>query len=251
MQILDVSPSNVSQTGIYCIKDKRAGGARCKIDWFLQRYEEGLRLKIATDEAGKQIGFIEYIPVEYAWRPVEADHYLFIHCIAVFLAKGRNQNAGSALIQACEEDARAQNKYGVCTMTSRGVWMANESVFAKNGFQKVDELGRFELMVKKFDPSAPDPQWINWEKEQSQYQGWHLIYAHQCPWHEKSVQDLLETAKAHGIDLQVTELTTAVEAKRAPSGFGVYSLIRDGRLIEDHYLSQKRFENILKKELNP
>jgi len=246
--ILDVTPANVSKTGIMCLKS--GPGAKKKIEWFNKRYEEGLRFKIVTNVMGDHMGFIEYIPAEYAWRPVDADNYLFIHCIAMFSKKGRNQNAGSALIQACEEDAKAQHKHGVCTMTSKGAWMANESVFSKNGYSPVDTLDRFELVVKKWNDSAPDPKLIDWKKQQAQYQGWHLLYAHQCPWHEKSIHALYDTARAHGIDLQVTELTSSAEVKQGPSGFGTFSLICDGRLIEDHYLSKKRFENILKKELN-
>lgn len=35
-----------------------------------------------------------------------------------------------------------------------------------------------------------------------------------------------------------------------PSGFGVFNLLRDGRLLEDDYLSTSRFKNILKKGLS-
>jgi hypothetical protein len=34
-----------------------------------------------------------------------------------------------------------------------------------------------------------------------------------------------------------------------PSGFGVFALVKDGKLLEDHYLSKRRFETIIKKEL--
>ena len=52
--------------------------------------------------------------------------------------------------------------------------------------------------------------------------------------------------------LQVTtflKLTSPTEAQNAPSGFGTFSLIKDGKLLEDHYLSKKRFENIIKQEI--
>ena len=76
-----------------------------------------------------------------------------------------------------------------------------------------------------------------------------MVYADQCPWHEKSAFDLLNTAMGFGIDLNVTKIKMAEEAQQAPSGFGVFSLLYNGRLIEDHYLSATRFKNILKKEL--
>jgi hypothetical protein len=45
------------------------------------------------------------------------------------------------------------------------------------------------------------------------------------------------------------KLQCAPEAQRAPSGFGVFALVKDGKLLEDHYISETRFKTILKKEL--
>lgn len=249
IDIKDVTPVNVSELGVYCVKNHRAEGAINKEEWFLKHYESGLRMKIAFFE-GKQAGFIEYLPAEIAWRPIDADNYLFIQCIGIFIKDVRNKNLGSGLIGTCIDDARAHGKAGVCTMTSDGPWMAGKSLFEKNGFVEAQALGRYELMVKKFDENSPSPTLIDWRKSQAQYAGWNLIYANQCPWHIKSVQDLSQAAAKRGIELKVTLIRSSAEAKNAPSGFGVYSLIRDGRLIEDHYLSKTRFENILDKELN-
>lgn len=248
IEITEVTPDNINQTGIFCIKDHRAEGALNKMEWFLKQYDSGLRIKIAITES-RQAGFIEYLPAEIAWRPVDAANYLFIQCIGIFIKDARKKNLGTALIRACEQDARQQNKSGICTMTSSGAWMANKSVFEKNGFTEVEKLDRFELMVKNFDERSTLPKFINWKKNQTKYTGWNLVYANQCPWHIKSVRDLSEAAAKRGIRLNVTLLKTSADARQAPSGFGVFSLIRDGRLIEDHYLSRTRFENILDKEL--
>jgi len=245
---LRLPPDNVSQLGVYCVKNHRAEGAVNKEEWFLKHYDSGLRMKIAFAD-GKQAGFIEYLPAEIAWRPVDADDYLFIQCIGIFIKDVRSKNLGSELIIACIDDAREQGKAGVCTMTSAGPWMANKSVFEKNGFTGTEKLDRYELMVKKFDGNRAGAKFINWKKNQDPYSGWNLVYANQCPWHIKSVHDLGQAAAKRGIELKVTLLNSSAEAKKAPSGFGVFSLIRDGRLIEDHYLSKTRFENILDKEL--
>ena len=105
------------------------------------------------------------------------------------------------------------------------------------------------MLSRKWDKNSDDPKLIDWTKQQKKYKGWHLVYADQCPWHEKSAFDLLNTAMDNGIDLKVKKIETAQDAKNAPSGFGVYSLLHEGKLIEDHYLSATRFKNILKKEL--
>jgi len=249
LKIIDVTPENVLQKTLFCIKDLKNPGFENKRLWFNQRYEEGLRIKILEDQHEKPIAFIESIPVEYAWRPVTAKNYLFIHCMYVYANKDKNQGYGSFLVKACEDDARNRIMDGVTVMTSKGSWMADKRLFEKNGYTEIDARDRFELMVKKFNANAPDPELIDWSAKQKQYHGWHLLYADQCPWHEKSVLALRETAKEYGIDLQVEKITTAHQAKNAPSGFGVFSLLHDGKLLEDHYISQTRFKNILNHEL--
>ncbi len=248
-KIIDVTPENVMEEGLFCIKDPKNPGFELKKTWFTQRYAEGLRLKILKDPEGKQIAFIEYIPAEKAWRPVRANQYLFIQCMLLTAKKDRQKGNGNLLLDACESDARQLKKAGITVMTSKGSWIADKRLFDKNGFHQADQRGRFELMVKKLKPEAADPSLIDWKKNQAQYQGWHLLYADQCPWHEKSVLALQDAAREMGISLNVKKITSAEEAKNAPSGYGVFSLLHDGKLLEDHYLSQTRFRSIVKKEL--
>lgn len=249
LRILEVTASNVSDIGVYCIKDKKSTGYKLTVDWFISKINCGLKIQIATDEKNRQLGFIEYMPSEFAWRPITADNYYFVQCILLFDKAVRNHGIGSALLQICEQEARINNKYGVCAISSNGPWMADKSVFRKNGFEITSEVDRFELMVKKFDEKHPSPHFIDWKKQQSHYEGWHLIYADQCPWHEKSVTDIRKAAIDSGIKLEVIKLTNPKEVQNAPSGFGTFSLIKDGKLLADHYISSKRFENIIKQEL--
>lgn len=249
IQFLEVSPDNVAEAGIYCIRDKKSPGYAAKLQWFRQEMNRGLKIFIAADAAGKQLGFIECLPAAQAWRPIQAEAYLFIQCIALFAKDAREKQIGSRLLALAEKEARLMNLKGLCAMSSKGPWMANKSLFEKNGFEIADTRGRFELMFKAFKAKEKAPGFINWEEELKKYKGWHLVYSDQCPWHHKSVTDLKEAAEKHGIKLQVKQLKTPAEAQKAPSGFGTYSLIKDGQLLEDHYLSKTRFENILKQQL--
>ena len=245
----DVTVDNIDELGVFCIKNKKADGHAVKKDWFCSKKNEGVRIIIACDKNNKQIGFIEFLPSEIAWRPINAKNYLFIQCIAMFSKSIRNKGIASRMIQAVIEEARSQNKTGVCTMSSNGTWMANKSLFQKNEFEQVDKKGRFELMSKSFSLDEPKPEFFDWEKNQDGYNGWHLLYANQCPWHIKSVTDLTETAKLQGIDLNVKQLKSPGEAQQSPSGYGTFSLIKDGKVLADHYISKTRFKNIIKKEL--
>ena len=248
ISIIDVTADNVDEIGIYCIKDKKSSGYKKKVEWFKNEINNGLRIKIATDSRGKQLGFIEFIPSEFAWRPINAQNYYFIQCIVLFIKEAKNKGIATTLIKNCEQEAKQNKKSGICTMTSNGTWIANRTLFEKNGYAIADKLGRFELMHKVLNDRDTIPQFNDWNKQQEKYRGWNLIYADQCPMHEKSITDITQSAKDNGIKLNVIKLTTTKDAQKAPSGFGTYSLIKDGKLLADHYISRTRFENILKQE---
>jgi GNAT superfamily N-acetyltransferase len=248
INIVDVTVENVSKVGIYCIKDKRSPGFDAKVDWFKSKINKGLKIKIATNNVGKQIGFIEYIPSELAWRPIKADNFFFIHCIALFVKDAKGNGVGSLLIQECESDAKRDGKSGICVMSSDGPWIANKTLYEKNNFIVAEKLDRFELLVKSFDTKVRIPKFIDWTIAQKKYIGWHLVYSDQCPWHEKSITDIKQAALDHEIKLTIKKLLTPEEAQNAPSGFGTFSLIKDGKLLADHYISRTKFESIIRQE---
>ncbi|MFP2997330.1 GNAT family N-acetyltransferase [Spongiivirga sp. MCCC 1A20706] len=249
MNIISVTPQNVTEETLFCIKNIKSPGFERKRKWFEKRYAEGLQIKILKNELDKMVGFVEYVPSDSAWRPIEAANFMFIHCMYIYSKSDRNQGYGSLLVNEAINDAKKNGMYGVCTMTSKGSWLAGKTLFEKNGFSQIAKKDRFELLSLKWDANAENPKFLDWTSKQTAYNGWHLLYADQCPWHEKSVEAMINEAKNMGVNLKVTKITTAQEAKNAPSGFGVFNLLHNGRLLEDHYLSATRFRNILKKEL--
>lgn len=69
--IIDVTRSNVDETGFFCYMSKRKSeGFRRKLAWVKARFAEGMRIKMLEPP---ERGFIEYIPGEYAWRAVDPD----------------------------------------------------------------------------------------------------------------------------------------------------------------------------------
>ena len=245
--IINITPENARQETFFCVKNMKDPGFACKERWFAEEQRNGLRLKIIKNEEGKMCGFIEYLPAEMAWRPVEAEGYMFIHCMFTYPNTERNRGHALRLVEECEKEALELGMHGVCVMTSKGPWITDMRIFEKMGYSKVDKIGRFELMAKKFEPTSEDPHLIDWTARQQDYLGWHLLYADQCPWHEKSVQAIKKVAIEKGIKLNIRKITTSEEAKNGPSGFGVFALIKDGKLLEDHYISETRFRNILNK----
>lgn len=250
MRLVEVTPENAIRETFFCIKDTKRQGFKDKAKWFEKRYKEGLRIKILKNDDDKMIGFIEYVPAKEAWRPIDADNFMFIHCTYIYAKKERSKGYGSMLIEDAEKAAKAHGLDGVCVITSTGGWLANKTLFENNGFKQIEAKDRFELLSKTWNGDAKKPKFNDWTNQQKKYKGWHLLYADQCPWSEKSVAAILNVAMDYEVDLKVSKINTVKEAKMAPSGFGVFNLLHDGKLLDDHYLSATRFRNILKKELN-
>ncbi len=247
IQIIEVTPENLKEHGLFCIKNAKADGYKQKAKWYSKTFEQGLRINIAQNAQGEKIGFIEYVPAEFAWRPVHAPDYMFIHCMYIYSNKDKNLGYGSQMVKKCEEDSKNLGMNGVTVMTSNGSWITDKTLFLKNGFEEVDKNGRFELCVKKFNESAPNPKLLKWQDKTASNKGWSLIYSHQCPWNCSSAETMGVVAKEQGIDLKVSKITSAGDAQNAQTGFGVFNILKDDKEIEDHYLSKKRFKTILEK----
>ena len=102
--IIEVTSENAAQEGLFCIKNPKYPGFKLKLDWMKKRMKEGLKLKLLKKE-NETLGFIEYVPGEFAWRPVKAAGYMFIHCIWVYPKKNYNQGYASLLIEDCIKEA--------------------------------------------------------------------------------------------------------------------------------------------------
>ena len=98
VKIVNVTPDTLADYGICGYKDvKKQLELRRKIEWFKEYYPKGLRIKVVVPEKGGYQGMVEYIPGRYAHRPVDAEGYMFIHCIFVgFKKEFKGKGYGSA-----------------------------------------------------------------------------------------------------------------------------------------------------------
>ena len=250
LKIISINKDNLDQYQPRCFLNPKHEGNLKKYEWLKERFNEGLRVKQIYTEDDKCIGFIEYLPGEFAWRPVNAKNYIFIHCLWISPNKFKGKGYASKLIKECIQEAEKENKNGVAVVTSEGSFMAGKSIFQKNGFEEIDQSKpSFTLLVKKLKEGNL-PKFHNTEEKLKDYQGLNIVYSRQCPWVIRSIPEILQIAKEKGLDSKITELKTPQEAQQAPSTYGTFSLIYNGKLLADHYISTTRFKNILKKEFN-
>jgi N-acetylglutamate synthase-like GNAT family acetyltransferase len=253
LKIIDLNLDNVTGFGLCGYKNIKQEGYKRKTDWLRKRFKEGMKVKILDSPEYGAVGMIEYVPGEYAWRPVEAKGYMFIHCIFVVFKKLKGKGYGSALVEECLKDAKSQKMHGVAVVTRKGTWMASKDLFVKLGFEVVDTSPPdFELLVKKFKKGAPSPRFkTDWENKLRKYnKGLTIICSNQCPYVAKSTREISETARnKYGTKPQVVELKNSREAQNVPWPFGVFGIIYNGKLVADHPISNTRFMNIMKEEL--
>jgi len=231
--IVTVDGSNVDRYGFFCHKSKpKTAGYRQKREWLEGRFAEGLRIKIVR-EGGKAAGFIEYTPGEFAWRAVHAPDYLVVHCMWV-VGRGKGKGYASRLLSEVIAEAQKMGKHGVAMVTSRRPWLAGSALFLKHGFEVAGEAPpSFELLVRPFG-EAPRPSLpSDWERRLGEYgRGLTVVRSGQCPYLDAATEAALAAAGEVGVTGQVVEMTTAQQVQAsAPSAYGVYGVVYEGRLL--------------------
>ncbi len=243
-----VGPDNLEECGIGCLSNRKHPGYRSKVEWLSARFEEGLRFLLYRDAEGRPLAFLEYVPGEYAWRPVEADGWLFVHCLWVYPRGQKVGGLGTRLVRACLAEAGDAGALGVAAVVSDGPWMVGKEVFLNCGFESAAQADRFELVVYRL-AEGPLPRFRDIAGNLDGFEGLHVVYCGQCPMLIKSVNDLSVMAADHGLKLNVTLLDSPGAAQHAPTYYGVFNLVWNGRVLSDHYVSKGRFRNILRKEV--
>lgn len=247
MEIISVDQQNIDQAHICCaISDKE--GDLCiasKKAWMKKQFENGLTFR-RLDARGKV--FIEYMPSEHAWCPIEAEGYLFINC---FWVSGQYKGQGYAdkLLETCISDAVAQNKKGLVVLSSnkKMPFLSDPKYLKHRGFRVADNaIPYYELLYYPLISDAAKPIFKTCCKTASiDQKGMVLFYSHQCPHTAKYAPMIAEIAKTRGLSVKLIKIKSVEQAQNAPAPFTTYSFFDDGVLITNEIFSQSKFEKYL------
>ncbi|SUO80556.1 hypothetical protein [Streptococcus equinus] len=81
MKYIQVTKENLEEEHICCaLSNNKDAQVVSKKAWLSERFDDG-RVFLKRIERGKC--FIEYIPAENAWNPIEAKDYMYIDCLWV------------------------------------------------------------------------------------------------------------------------------------------------------------------------
>ena len=135
-------------------------------------------------------------------------------------------------------------------LTSESNWLMGKQFLVEQGFERVDEAQpSFSLMVKKFDSAAVSPSLpTDWsQRAQAFGPGLTVVRTDQCPYIDDAVNTVIESGAELGIPVNVVELKSASEMReRAPSPFGVFSILLDGKEISYYYQLKKDLVQLIK-----
>ncbi len=240
MNYIKITKDNIGSEHICCAMSGKQSLA--KKEWLRQRFDEGL-VFYRSEERGKC--FIEYIPAENAWVPIEADGWLYINCLWIAgVMKGHGY--ANDLLAQCISDAEAQGRKGLCILSAEGrkrEFLADPKFLIHKGFAVADSSDcGIVLMYLPLVPNAAPPQFRACAKHpQAESDGFVLYYTDQCPFTYYWVPRVQEAAQAHGIPLRVIHITSREAAQAVPAPVTTYALFRDGAFVTQGIQSDKRF----------
>lgn len=240
MNYIRITKDNIDHEHICCAMSGKQ--SVMKKEWMKRQFDDGL-VFYRSCERGKC--FIEYIPAENAWIPIEADGYIYIDCLWVS-GSMKGHGYSNDLLAECERDARAQGRKGLCILSSDGrkkEFLSDPKYLAHKGFRLADSSDcGITLLYLPFDDSAEPPKFKECARHpQVNEDGFLLYYTDQCPFTYYWVPKVADAAKEHGVQLKIIRINDKQTAQNTPSPVTTYALFRNGKFVTHAIQSDKKF----------
>ena len=232
---ITLTKDNIGKEHICCaFSDKKCRESyELKKEWLKKEFDNGYVFR-RLDERAKV--FIEYVPAEKAWIPVEAPNFLMINCFWV-AGQYKGNGYGKALLQSAIDDAKQQGKDGLVTVvgTTKFHFMSDTKWLLRQGFETVEKLPYgFSLLVKKINPNASTPKFKETvlSGECPDKNGLVIYFTNRCPFTEYHVRNsFTEIAKSKNLPLKIIKLETMEQAQSAPTPATIFSIFYNGKFI--------------------
>ena len=246
MEYIRVTKDNLESEHICCaISNNNDVQVASKKAWLAERFDEGL-VFLKSVERGKC--FIEYIPAENAWAPIDATGYMYIDCLWVS-GSFKGHGYSSDLLGECMKDSKSKGKAGLCILSSakKKPFLADPKYLKHKGFTVCDEADNgIQLWYLPFSPDTEKPSFKECAKHPHvDKAGYVLYYTSQCPFNAKYVPVVEQTAKENGVKFTSIHLQNKTDAQNAPTPITTYALFCDGAYLTNEQMNDKRFLKLL------
>ena len=240
MEYIRITNENIDKEHICCAMSGKQ--SLVKKEWMKQRFDEGL-VFYRSAERGKC--FIEYIPAENAWVPIDADGYIYINCLWIAGAM-KGHGYSNKLLGECIRDAKEKGKKGVCILSSdkrKKEFLSDPKYMSYKGFTVADTTDAgINLMYLPFDKSAEPPKFKECARHPKiDEKGFVIYYTDQCPFTCYWVPRVQEVAEENNIPLKIIHITDRETAQNVPAPVTTYALFRNGEFVTQAIQSDKKF----------
>ena len=158
MEYIRVTKENIDKEHICCaISSNKDVQVISKKDWLRDRFDDGL-VFLKSVERGKC--FIEYIPAENAWNPIDAKDYMYIDCLWVS-GSFKGHGYSSELLEYCINDSKEKGKKGLCILCAnkKKPFLSDPKFLKHKGFMPCDKADNgIELWYLPFDDVNDKPR---------------------------------------------------------------------------------------------
>ncbi len=246
MEYIRVTKENIDREHICCaISNNGDLQVASKKAWLTARFNDGL-VFLKSAERGKC--FVEYLPAEKAWNPLEADGYMYIDCLWVS-GSFKGHGYSNDLLGACVEDSKAKGRLGLCILSAakKLPFLADPKFLKHKGFFVCDEADNgIQLWALPFAPDEKLPKFKDCARHpRVEEKGWLLYYTNQCPFNAKYVPIVEQTAAEHGIPFRAIRLERREDAQNAPTPVTTYALFHNGAYVTNEQMNDKRFLKLI------
>ena len=247
MEYIRVTKDNLDKEHICCaISSNKDVQVISKKEWLRDRFDDGL-VFLKSVERGKC--FIEYIPAENAWNPIDADGYMYIDCLWV-AGSFKGHGYSNELLEMCIEDSKEKGKKGLCILcaSKKKPFLSDPKFLKYKGFMPCDEASNgIELWYLPFGETKDKPKFKECAKHVSIDElGYVLYYTSQCPFNAKYVPMLEECALKHNIPFKAIHITNKEQAQSVPTPITTYALFHDCRYLTNEQMNVNKFLRLIK-----
>lgn len=247
MEYIRVTKENIDKEHICCaLSNNKDIQVMSKKDWLRDRYDDGL-VFLKSIERGKC--FIEYIPAENAWNPIDGDGYMYIDCLWVS-GSFKGHGYSNDLLEYCISDSKQKGKKGLCVLCAdkKKPFLADPKFLKYKGFRVCDKADNgIELWYLPFDDMNEKPKFKECARHVSiDEKGYVLYYTSQCPFNAKYVPMLEDIAKEHNVPFKAIHITSKQEAQSVPTPVTTYALFYDGKYLTNEQMNVNKFLRLVK-----
>jgi len=249
MEIIKLNNQNIQDEHICCaFSDKKCReGYQKKKDWLKTEFKNGYTFR-KLDVRGKV--FIEYVPIEESWLPIDGENFMVINCFWVS-GQFKGQGNGKKLLEECVKDAKGKGMDGIVAVSSdkKRPFMTDPKFLKHQGFEIIDEAPPFfKLWGVKLNKDAEYPKIMQSAKQGNvpNNEGITAYYSNTCPFTDYYINQVLsDYAAKKNIPLEIHHLKTKEDAKKMPIPWIINSIFYKGELLTLEMKADRHLEKLL------